>query len=161
MQQYLTVGDVCHAAGVSTRHVQRLYDAGTLRGYMAGSHRRIHRRSVVAYLRERGLAADLIPDWLLCDVLLIGAAVRWASDLADMLPADDFRIRIDTADRRVGVAVVDAARDAASWRARGAKVIGLSPEDDGQAFARGTCDLVLRQPVAVVALADAVRGMAG
>jgi len=163
VKTYLTSGDVCRATGLGYTHVAKLCRDGSLKGFRLGDgsrvHQRIHRASVVAYLRQRGLPDDLVPADLVFDILMLGVSKSLVDAIASSLPDDTFRVRTggDFTPRAV---VVDGTSLglAASWSRR-VPVIGIAPEHEAADWLKVHCTVVLRHPVAPSDLTDVLRKM--
>lgn len=166
---FLRTGDVSGALGVSHVHVQKLCNTKELAAFRYGrfGHRRIERRSVVRWLRQRGLHQEELPSAIICDVVLVGLGDKIADSLRLALDSDDFRVLTRPVDGKKvkpvpRVLVVDLADEVLPPLHDVELSIGVAPADGVRARWRELgLTKIVKAPVSGSSLATMLQSLVG
>lgn len=185
--RYFTSGQVAEHCGVSPRVVNKWFDAGILTGWRMpnSGDRRIDRKSVLAFMKERNISTDSIPKaepivLVVSPATTLGqgltTCLRELGDYEVIQAMNTFEAGGAVASLAFDVLVIDFAigrgeavhimRHVKSRPNSDAACIGIVGEDesDPQVYTlrgeKGLCfDAIHQQPVDVEAVADAIEVM--
>ena len=94
MRMIFTTGQAAKICHVAPRTVAKWFDSGHLPGYRIpeSPDRRIPRKNLIRFLRERGMPWDELEDEAMGKILLVGVGSRVRSKLNEILGRENVKV---------------------------------------------------------------------